>query len=135
MAEITGGCLCGSVRYSTSAAPMFQGVCHCTDCQKQGGTAFSVVLAFSEPDLKITGDMKTFTSVSDSGKDVYRLFCPNCGSPIYSKPANSPGMAFLKAGTLDDTSILDPKVHVFCDSRQKWVTIPDGTMTFPKSPG
>ena len=134
MAELTGGCLCGSVRYATSAQPMFQGVCHCADCQKQGGTAFSVVLAFAEPDLRITGQLKTFQSKGDSGGDVRRFFCPECGSPIYSTPSSSSGMAFVKAGTLDDTSILDPKVHIYCDSRQKWVTIPDDAISFPKSP-
>lgn len=134
MAEISGGCLCGKVRYTTSAQPMFQGVCHCTDCQRQGGTAFSVIVAFAEPDLKITGDLRTFHSKSDSGGDVRRMFCPNCGSPIYSQPATSPGMAFIKGGTLDDTSILAPKVHIFCDSRQNWVSIPNDAMCFAKSP-
>lgn len=132
---ITGGCLCGNVRYTAAAEPVFQGVCHCTDCQKQGGTAFSVIVAFPESDLKITGHMSTFACKGDSGNAVRRMFCPNCGSPIYSQPSASPGMAFVKGGTLDDTSILDPKIHIFCDSRQKWVKIPKGATTFAKSPG
>jgi hypothetical protein len=48
MAEITGGCLCGQVRYSANAEPAFVGVCHCTHCQKQTGTAFSVLSRSSE---------------------------------------------------------------------------------------
>lgn len=134
MSEITGGCLCGKVRYTATGAPVFQAVCHCTDCQRQGGTAFSVVVAFTGPDFKVDGEMKAYRNIGSSGGEVVRHFCPSCGSPILSEPATSPGMAFVKAGTLDDTSIVDPKVHIYCDSRQPWVAIPDGVMAFAKSP-
>jgi hypothetical protein len=134
MAEITGGCLCGKVRWKATAAPMFQGVCHCTDCQRQGGTAFSVLLAFPDNELTITGPMADYRSKGSSGNDVVRRFCPSCGSPIVSMPTTNPGMSFIKAGTLDDTGILDPKVHIWCDSRQPWVKLPEDAITFPKSP-
>jgi len=113
---------------------MFQGVCHCTDCQRQSGTAFSVIAAFAAPDVTITGEMKTYRGSGTSGGEVLRRFCGDCGSPIVSESANSPGMFFMKAGTLDDTSKLDPKVHVWCDSKHSWVSIPDGVLTFAKSP-
>jgi hypothetical protein len=134
MADITGGCLCGKVRYTAKAEPVFQGVCHCTDCQRQAGTAFSVVAAFAAPDVTITGEMKTYRGVGSSGNEVLRRFCGECGSPIVSEPATAPGMLFMKAGTFDDTSRVDPKVHIWCDSKQNWVPIPDGAMTFGKSP-
>lgn len=134
MTEITGGCLCGKVRWTATAAPMFQGVCHCTDCQRQGGTAFSVVAAFGENDVKITGDMKTYRNIGSSGGEVQRRFCGECGSPIVSVPSNSQGMVFMKAGTLDDTSILAPMVHIWCDSKHGWFNLPEGAVTFPKSP-
>jgi hypothetical protein len=135
MADITGGCLCGKVRWTATAPPMFQGVCHCTDCQRQTGTAFSVVAAFGESDVTITGELKTYRNIGTSGSEVQRRFCGDCGSPIVSVPAASHGMVFMKAGTLDDTSILAPTVHVWCDSRQSWLGLPDGAVTFPKSPG
>jgi hypothetical protein len=109
-------------------------VCHCTDCQKQGGTAFSVVLAFPDSSVKVTGATRTFRSIGSSGGAVQRVFCPECGSPIYSVPPNAPGLLFVKGGCLDDTSILAPMVHIFCDSKQPWVAIPEDVMTFPKSP-
>ena len=63
MSTFTGGCLCGKIRYTATADPVFQGVCHCSDCQRQTGTSFSVIVAFMPPTLTITGDMKTFHGV------------------------------------------------------------------------
>jgi hypothetical protein len=70
----------------------------------------------------------------DSGQSVDRNFCPECGSPIFSDVAVMPGLAFIKAGTLDDTSWLDPKMHVYCDSKEHWAQIPEGSQTFGKMP-
>src|SRR5215471_4261660 len=93
MAEIVGGCLCGQVRYSGTAEPMFTGVCHCKDCQKETGTAFNIVVAVPQAALSFRGSPKTYTQQGDSGQDVVRRFCPNCGSTITSEPAAMPGVA------------------------------------------
>ena len=45
-----------------------------------------------------------------------------------------PGVAFIKAGTLDDTSWLDPKMHMYCDSAERWTPIPEGSQKFAKTP-
>lgn len=135
MSEITGGCLCGKIRYRATAAPAMQAVCHCRDCQRQTGTSFSVVAAFQPGDVTITGDLKTYTCTGGSGKEVVRRFCGDCGSPIVSEPAASPGMLFFKAGTFDDPSGLAPTVHIWCDTRHDWLPLPEGAMTFARSPG
>jgi hypothetical protein len=118
MRNIDGGCLCGKVRYSANAEPVIVAVCHCRNCQKQGGTAF-----------------KTYHDIGGSGQPVQRHFCPECGSPITTDTSTSPELTFIKAGTLDDTSWLDPKVHVYCDSAQSWTSIPDSSQKFAKMPG
>lgn len=132
MSEATGGCLCGKVRYTAPKDPVFQAVCHCTDCQRQTGTSFSVVVAYPAQAVTYTGEMKVLHCTGESGGAVIRRFCPECGSPIVSEPATSAGMAFLKAGTLDDTSNLNPTVHIYTESKQPWVIIPEGAMTFPR---
>ena len=104
MAEMTGGCLCGQVGYTANADPVFVGVCHCTHCQKQTGTAFSVLVGIPKSATSIQGRLKTFHDTGDSGQPVDRNFCPECGSPIFSDVAVMPGLTFIKAGTLDDTS-------------------------------
>ena len=133
--KIEGGCLCGKVRYSADAEPAFIGVCHCKNCQKQAGTAFSIVVALPKPALSVQGSLKTFNDTGDSGKAVYRRFCPECGSPIISEVEVMPDLAIIKAGTLDDTTWLKPTMEIFCDSAQPWVSLGGGMQSFPKMPG
>jgi hypothetical protein len=132
--KIEGGCLCGQVRYQAETEPFFTACCHCKNCQKQSGTAFSVVVGLPEAALQIDGDMTTYDDTADSGGRVLRKFCPKCGSAILSAAAGRPGMVILKAGTLDDTSWLDPKVHVWTESAMACTQIPEGAMAFAKNP-
>ena len=127
MSKVKGSCLCGNVTYSSDAEAAAQAVCHCPDCQKQTGTAYSVVIGLAEADLEVTGTSHaTYATVGDTGKKVIRHFCNNCGSPIYSQPEAMPGFAFVKAGTLDDTSWLKPTVQIYCETAQPWVTLEPG---------
>jgi len=130
MGKIEGGCLCGQVRYSAAAEPMFEGVCHCTHCQKQSGTAFSVIIGVQSDALTVTGTLKTFEDRGESGQPVHRQFCPDCGSPVISLVDAMPGFSFIKAGTLDDPSWLAPKLEIWCRSAQPWVPHPEGTRKF-----
>jgi len=132
MPQITGGCLCGKIRYSATADPVFTGVCHCRNCQKQSGTAFSIVVGVPAPSLSVQGEMKTYHDKGDSGQAVERRFCPDCGSPILTEVAVMPGVAILKAGTLDDPSGLKPGMEIFCDSAQPWVQLGGTMQRFPK---
>jgi hypothetical protein len=134
MAKIEGGCLCGQVRYHSDAEPVVQAVCHCKNCQKQAGTAFSVIVGVPAASLKVEGEMKTYLDHGDSGAPVERRFCADCGSPILSQLAGGPPLVYLKAGTLDDTSWLDPKVHVWTRSHQAWLPIPEGVIAMETNP-
>jgi hypothetical protein len=98
-------------------------VCHCADCQRQTGTAFSVVVAVPIDALQVEGDtLATITTTGDlHGQETERRFCSACGSPIVSLSPATPQLAYVKAGTLDDTSWLEPQVEVFGRSAQPWV--------------
>lgn len=135
MAKIRGGCLCGQVRYSADAEPAFVGVCHCSDCQRFTGSAFSTVIAVPAPALTITGTLKTFSKRGDSGKPIHRRFCPECGSGIVDEGDALPGIAMLNAGTLDDRSWVKPQSEIFCDSAQPWVRLGGELKRFAKLPG
>jgi hypothetical protein len=134
MRTIIGGCLCGKIRYSAVTDPAIVAVCHCKHCQKQGGTAFSVVVAVPRVSMKLEGPIKTYHDIGGSGQPVERHFCPECGSPITTDATVAPELTFIKAGTLDDTSWLDPKVHIYCDSAQTWTPIPESSQKFAKMP-
>ncbi len=130
--SLTGGCLCGQVRYSVSTDPLFTGICHCTNCQKQSGAAFSVNVGVKAEALNVTGELKTYVDHGDSGKEVLRRFCPNCGSPIISDAAAYPGIRILKAGTLDTPSAVKPQRQIFCASKHAWAPILEGVPAYER---
>ena len=100
----TGGCLCGAIKYEFENDPAVYGVCHCLNCQKQAGSAFSTLASVAKADFKMTGEPKLYVDEeTTSGNAVERYFCGNCGSPIYSALPSQPDSIFLKTGTMDDT--------------------------------
>ena len=137
MPKLEGGCLCGKVRYHSNAEPAMQVICHCKTCQKNSGGAFSLNVAVPEESFSAEGD--TLSSYEDhsgaSGQTFYRNFCSNCGSHVFSHgPAYGP-MTFIKAGTLDDPSWLDPTTHIWCAEKIAFVQIPEGATQAPGNPG
>jgi len=135
MAEFAGGCMCGQVRYSATADPVVTGICHCKNCQKLTGTAFSTNVGVPKTALSIQGSLKEYQFKGGSGQVVSLQSCPNCGSPIFSEAVALPGISIIKAGTLDDTSSLKPTMEIFCDSAQTWVSLEGGMQRFPARPG
>ncbi len=128
-----GGCLCGQIRYSFEGDPLVSAVCHCTHCQKQSGSAFSVVCAVAEPAFSQQGETKVFRDIGDTGAAVDRHFCPNCGSPIVSIAESIPGLILIKAGTLDGGARFVPSAEVYCDSKLSWLPALEGAEIFPRS--
>lgn len=129
-----GGCLCGAVRYQVEWPPAMLVTCACTNCQKQSGGAVSVVAAVARDTLDCQGELKTYQDTGSSGNPVYRQFCPQCGSAVLTDTdaARAQGMIFVKAGTLDDTSDLDPKIHCWAGSGQAWLAYPEGDLVMQK---
>ena len=125
-APYTGGCQCGAVRYVLTAEPARLAACHCKECQRQSGSAFSMSLVVKPDALTVTGPTKQFTRIADSGNAVAGVFCPDCGVRIYHAPKPSQGVIALKPGTLDDTSWLRPSHFIWMKRAQRWVPVPDG---------
>jgi hypothetical protein len=120
--SMNGSCLCGCISYSCDAEPVLTAICHCRHCQKQTGTSFSLLVAVPKGSLRIEGQtLKTFDDVGESGLPVLRRFCGNCGSPIVTDVEAMPGLEFIKAGTLENTSGLKPTMEVWCETAQGWI--------------
>jgi hypothetical protein len=133
--KIQGGCLCGAVRYRSDAEPLRTAICHCKNCQRQTGTAFSVIVAVARESLVMEGSQPdVYTDVGSSGLPVLRMFCARCGSPILSRVAATPTMDWIKAGTLDDTSWLQPQANIWWDSAQPWVQMSDEIPRLARNP-
>jgi hypothetical protein len=133
--KLEGGCLCGKVRYAGEAEPIFVGVCHCTNCQKSSGTAFNAVIAVPKPTVSLTGTVSTYEGRGDTGNAVYKLFCPECGSPVAEEAAIMADVVMIPIGTLDDPSAAKPTMQIYCDSAQPWALLEGEIQRFAKMPG
>lgn len=133
---IEGGCNCGAVRYRIDAKPAIVAQCHCRNCQRQSGSAFSVNLMVPADGVTTTGELTTYEDRDTmSGNPVYRKFCGICGSPIFSDLAAGNGMTIVKVGTLDDPAAFAPAVSVWISTKMPWVELPEGQRGFPQNAG
>ena len=113
MAEYTGGCLCGAVRYGTSAEPARVGLCHCLDCRKSSGSIVAIFAAFPAGQVALSGE----TRLAPAGRAPGRRFCPRCGSPVYSHDEGSDEIE-IHAGTLDEPGRLAPTYELWTIRRE-----------------
>jgi hypothetical protein len=116
-----GGCLCGAVRYSVTGTPVSVAICHCTNCQRNTGSAFSVNVIFHNAPLTIQGSPATYDDVGDTGNIVRRVFCGKCGTPIESRSVFSASeYTVIKSGSFDDPSAFVPDSEVYCVTAMPW---------------
>jgi hypothetical protein len=132
---LVGGCMCGALRYEVSAPPVMIYNCHCTNCQKISGSAFNVSVIIAEAALRFTkGQPARVDWAADSGSTRYGLFCGACGSRVVNGGEPSTGMFSLRAGTLDDTSWVQPVGDTYTRSAQPWVHFVEGGLRAEKTP-
>ncbi len=118
--SFSGGCLCGAVRYEVSAEPAIAGHCHCDDCRRTSGTGHGSHLGVPEDAFGVSGEVSFFDKPADSGNVVSRGFCPTCGSAVYSRNTGMPGMAFIRASSLDDPTVFRPQLVVYTKRAAPW---------------
>jgi len=126
--KITGGCLCGAVRYEIEGKPFRTANCHCDDCRKATGSAYATNLFFKEEQITLLkGVLKKFEHVADSGSAMMKEFCGHCGSQIFGSGTNRPGSKNVKVGSIDDPSFVRPEVNLYTDHALECSYI-DGTL-------
>jgi hypothetical protein len=118
-----GSCFCGKIAFDVTIDPAAVAICHCTDCQVLGGSAFRLTCVVKPEDLVFRSDDYTvFEKSADSGKVRRQLFCPVCGTSICSLPASGEdGFVSLRAPTLKVRDQLVPRAQVWCRSRASWL--------------
>ncbi len=132
----SGGCQCGAVRYEIAAAEVLTLVCcHCRECQRQSASAFGMSLILPRAAFALVqGHLQSFQWRSERGTARRGNFCPTCGVRIYNDDAEAGSWVSVKAGTLDDTSILDPVGHLWTKRAQPWVSLPEELLLYPAEP-
>ncbi|KAI4854571.1 hypothetical protein E4T44_00068 [Aureobasidium sp. EXF-8845] len=124
----SGSCLCGNVSIEYTKEPALKALCHCTDCQKISGSAFSVNNVVPEEGFTVSGSPKSYTKTADSGKKITSYFCGDCGSTLYRDGENFPGMKIVKAGVLGGKTLESskPNVELFAPERPGWISALEG---------
>jgi hypothetical protein len=135
MNEITGRCLCGQVSFNYIGDLGPSAYCHCDDCRRCTGSAFNVSIRLERENLGINGEdnMGNITYVADSGKNISRLFCKSCGSPIMTLHQEQPEYAWVKAGIVDQHELIKPIGEIWTSRKVQWAQI-NVEQSFPENP-
>lgn len=120
---ITGGCLCGAVRYAIDAAPISVRTCWCRLCQYLGAGSGTINVVFPSAAVRSEGETRDYRSVADSGNVMHRHFCACCGTPLFSAAEVRPHLIIVRAGTLDDPEIGRPESTIWTASAPSWACI------------
>ena len=131
---ISGKCLCGAVKYSSTSAPMAARACWCRLCQYMGAGNATVNVVFKKADVTVTGALTDYESVADSGNKMHRKFCPKCGTPMFSEAEVRPHLLVIRAGTLDDPRLAAPEATIWTTMAPAWACINETLPKFEAQP-
>jgi hypothetical protein len=115
---VTGGCLCGSVRFRALGEPLRVGICHCLDCRKHHGALFHASAIYEDERVSVSGATASYQG---------RHFCPRCGSSVFSC---SDEEMELHLGSLDSPNLFTPTYELWTVRREAWLPSFWGTELF-----
>jgi hypothetical protein len=122
--RITGGCLCGALRYEAEGEPSFAGYCCCDDCQKASGSGFIPFLGFPASALTINGLTLSHVRRLSDGREAVRNSCARCCSLVFGGILGKDQLHTIYAGTLDDSSLFKPTIAINTRYKPAWVILP-----------
>jgi hypothetical protein len=128
---IRGSCYCGTVKYEIHGKLLMFANCHCPDCRKFSGSAFSSVLVTESQGFKVISGQDNLIHYQSSPGKV-RCFCKTCGCPVFSHVEQRPGMIFVRAGSLDDDPQIKPQAHIWVSHKAPWHDICDTITQYPE---
>ncbi|KAJ6114599.1 Glutathione-dependent formaldehyde-activating enzyme/centromere protein V [Penicillium sp. IBT 16267x] len=132
---ITGSCMCGAIHYAAEVDKYLAALCHCTDCQKWSGGAFTSNAVVPRNSFKVTkGTPASYDAVGNSGKINKHFFCSNCGSGLYTELEVMPDMTCVKAGGLDNKeAYLNGKIDIefYVKDRPSYLAAVEGAKQEP----
>ncbi len=117
-----GSCLCGHIEYQISSRLSHFGYCHCTSCRKASGSAHGPNAGIHKGDFSLS-DPNSSLREYESSPGKFRVFCSNCGSPIYAYLAKTPDLIRIRLGSLDTPFTENAKAHTFVSDKAPWEVI------------
>ena len=128
---MTGGCLCGALRYVARPDPDTAYYCHCRDCQIGSGSAFHVSVFADRSSFQIlSGETATYSKVADSGNKIERVFCPKCGTAVYWTGEKFPELVILTISSLDNPESIKPVREIWTQRAVPWSRIPENIESY-----
>lgn len=119
--KIDGRCHCGLISYEAEVDPDMLTICHCTDCQTLGGSAFRAIIAASAENFVLRSrSPKIYLKTAESGAQRAQAFCPDCGTPIYAAESKNPTTYLLRVGAIKQRAELRPHGQIWCRSALPW---------------
>lgn len=118
-------CYCGQVRLQFAAPPKGVIHCHCRQCRRLSGSAFTTWVSFAKAAMAITGEATSFQATPN----VLRHFCGRCGSHVYTLDARMPDIVGVPAGAIEG-ELPAPTAHYFVHHKAAWYTLADGLQRF-----
>lgn len=122
---LTGGCLCGGVRFALTAPPLTAGYCHCTRCQRRTGTSSSVQARIEGNTLELLQGEALLKAWRHPQGGHEKLFCSECGSHLFSRNPDDPSQMSVRLGAFDGDPDIRPGWRSFVAYAAPWEPIPD----------
>lgn len=129
-----GGCHCGSLRYEVVGEPLTCYTCHCTDCQKATGSAFTMAVILQTPMLRVTHGATKVDRYTSNDVALNRHACEMCGTTIWLTAAEHPDFLALRGGTVDDKSSVEPVAHLWFQSALPWIQVSPDQKVYQQQP-
>lgn len=121
---IEGSCLCGGIRYEYDGEIEEVSICHCSQCRKAQGSAFSAVSPIESARFRIVAGAELLREFRASPGKA-RVFCVHCGSPIYSARDDLPQFKRLRLGTVETPFVCSNTYHIHVASKAPWMDFND----------
>lgn len=131
---LAGTCSCGRVVYELTQEPLFVHCCHCRHCQRESGAAFAINALIETDAIRVMQGAPIEVDVpTNSGKGQIFLRCPDCQIALWSHYAGAGRqLAFVRVGTLKEPGQCRPDIHIFTESMQPWVSLPEDVPAVPR---
>jgi hypothetical protein len=129
----TGGCLCGSVRYELTKAPLGASYCHCTRCQRRTGTAASAQARVAPGSVRVVAGAE-LERRWEPPDGAWKCFCGECGGALWSRDPATGEISGVRLGTFDSDPGVRPSHRQYVAYAAAWEPIPDdGLERFPEA--
>jgi hypothetical protein len=127
MAELplTGGCLCGGVRYEVTAPPLSAGYCHCTRCQRRTGAAASAQARIDARTFRLVKGEELVKCWRPGSGGFEKCFCGECGAHLFSRNPAEPAQMSVRLGAFDGDPGIRPSFRAFVAYACAWEPIPE----------